>query len=134
VTAVDPLFPLPSSDFIFVHLATRYETSQVPREYNDQGWRSPLDLATVPFTETECYVATPNYRDVGVSQLVFCVILVPREFVVRHGDVMQVPEQHGLYPDLTGLMEIEQVRPNPSHTRVLCKRSQIDAQVEAGTV
>jgi hypothetical protein len=134
VTAVDPLFPLPESDFLFVHTATRYSTSTTRREADDNGWRTPIDMEAVPHDDTRAYVATPNYRDVGVTQVVFCVILVPRTFVVRFGDVMHVPEQQGLYPDLTGWMEIEQVRPNPSHTRVMCRRSQIGSQVEAGTV
>ena len=50
------------------------------------------------------------------------VALVRNNIIVSHRDQIEVPAAGTLPPQMQGLFRVDTVRPNPSHTRVLCMR------------
>lgn len=120
----DPLFPFPSPEFLFRHQVIIRRTSTEVEDSNNEGWADDDGAEKVP---TRAYVTAPDFQDAGASQNVSAVILVPRTLAVDFADEVTIEAQPGLHNAFVGDFEIEQVRPNPSHTRLLIRRPDLAA-------
>jgi hypothetical protein len=127
--SADPLFPLPSSDFLFVYRLTRYRPDVSSPEGDEEGWVERDITIEQKDEDIPCYVAATDRRDVGAFEIRGSVFLVHRDFEVRNRDLFVLEPQPGLAPTLEGAWLIEEVRPNPAHTRVLCTRATVPTQI-----
>lgn len=116
----DPLFPIPSPEFLFRHTVTVSRDSQVAVDTDDAGW--PITGSAEQVT-TRAYVAPPDPRTLTpAGQAVDVVVLVPNGTAVEHRDTIIVDPGQQLAAQHAGRYRITAVRPNPSHCRILCTR------------
>jgi len=118
----DTLFPVPPSDPLFVYDLTIWPTSAASAIVDDEGrWDHE---STTPVV-VPGYAAPPDTRTLTIATQagaeVDVVALVGRDVVAHTGDHVQIPEA-GLLLHLGGTYRVTLVRPNPAHTRLLCRR------------
>jgi len=116
---VDPIFPLPEPDFLWVYPLIHITSDPANVVVDNEGrWVTTGASVTVMG-----YVAAPDNKTYTLAEAkgVQCdlVALVPRGTVMRQTDLIIVPPtpigQEGTY-------RVTLVRPNASHTRVLIER------------
>jgi hypothetical protein len=120
VSYEDPLFPLPAPDWILTYTVLLRRVSQLVDDTNDEGFPTTTGA---PVVSIKAYLGSPDTRKLdrgGESADV--VVLVRNDTAVSHRDQIEVTPSSGLPTQLQGLFRIESVRPNPSHTRLLCNR------------
>lgn len=116
----DPLFPLPAPAFLLVHTVEIVRTSQLAQDTDDAGW--PLLTGAVRVA-ARAYVASPDPRTLTPAGMaVDAVMLVDNATTVDHRDRVAVAAGQALPAVLVGEFRVNEVRPNPSHTRLLCTR------------
>lgn len=116
----DPLFPLPAPDWILTYNVLLHRVSQLAEDTDAEGFPIKTGAATVPI---KAYLAPPDTKKLdrgGESADV--TILVRNDIAVSHRDQIEVPVSSSLPTQLCGTFRINTVRPNPSHTRLLCNR------------
>lgn len=116
----DPLFPLPGIDWILTFNVILHRTSQIVEDTDVEGYPVKTGAATVPI---KAYVASPDTRELDRGgQSADAVVLVANTVAVSHRDQIEVPVGTPVPPMMIGTYRVETVRPNPSHTRLLCTR------------
>lgn len=122
VPGVDPLFPFPEPTFLFVHELTYHATTSSP-VVDDTGWYDADAVVASSEQNVPCYVGNYDPSDVSAGDTkettISAVALVSRDRACRPEDEVTVTK--GL-SHLLGRYRIDQVRPNPSHTRLLLTR------------
>jgi len=118
--SIDPLFPFPEPDILWVYELIHTATAASLVATDDDGrWTS-----TGPSLTTVGYVAAPDNKAYRLAEVrgvqVDAVALVPRGFAVAVGDLIDVPSTVPM--GLPGRYRVNLVRPNPSHTRLLIER------------
>lgn len=116
----DPLFPLPAPDWILTFTVLLHRTSQLVDDTDAEGFPIKTGAPTVP---VKAYVGAPDTRDLDRGgEAADVTVLVRNDIAVSHRDQIEVPLNSTLPPQMCGLFRITTVRPNPSHTRLLCTR------------
>lgn len=135
---VDPVFPIPEPDFLWVHDLITHQTSASVTVGRGRKWVN--QSASVAFVG---YASSPDRRELdraarrGVR--IDAVILAPHGTVIDEADQLEVPAETisasgTVAPPstLVGRYRIDAVRPNPSHVRVLCMRIRGEDPAHAG--
>lgn len=118
----DPIFPLPDPGFLWVYNLVVHDQGASVTVGSGRKWR----WSNVSGASVMGYVAAPDRREVdraasrGVR--LDAVALVPHGTAVEEADELEVATTSGAPPTLWGRYEIQAVRPNPSHVRLLLVR------------
>ncbi len=127
---VDPVFPLPSPNFLFVHQVLVGAQDAVITASDGTWTRDP-----VVDTPVWGYLTSPNPQEVqratGRNAVIDAVFLCAHDTPVRHQDRIDSTtalEGTPIPTVLRGKYKIEAVRPNPSHVRVLLNRVEADPE------
>lgn len=125
----NPIFPFAPPFWLFCYSAVIVRTSQLASDTDEFGWPLLTGAATVP---VKAYLDQPEPRTLGPQgEAIDMVALVANGTVVDHRDLLDVPDGQSLPSVTPGRYRINQVRPNPSHTRLLCTRVSDPAGAEA---
>ncbi len=125
----NPIFPFAPPFWLFCYTATIVRTSQLPSDTDDAGWPVLTGAAQVT---VKAYLDQPEPRTLGPQgEAIDMVALVANGTTVDHRDLLDVPDGQSLPAVSPGRYRINQVRPNPSHTRLLCTRISDPAGAEA---
>lgn len=116
----DPLFPLPAPDWILSYTVLLHRVSQLAEDTDDEGFPIKTGAATVPI---KAYVAPPDTNKLNLGgEFADVTILVRNDIAVSHRDQVEVPTTSTFPPQMCGTFRVDTVRPNPSHTRLMCSR------------
>jgi hypothetical protein len=116
----DPLFPLPAPDWILTYQVILHRVSLLADDTDAEGY--PVKTGA-PTSTVSAYLAPPDTRKLDRGgEAVDLAVLVRNDVVVSHRDQIEVPDSAASPPQLVGLFRVDTVRPNPSHTRLLCVR------------
>lgn len=121
--SVDPVFPLPEPEFLWVHQLAFRNDSAALLDVDEEGkWTyDDSDLAT--FTG---YLTAPNPREVDRADahgvILDAVCLAPHGTGIGDDDVVIAGAASGVASYLQGSYRVGVVRPNPSHLRILLSR------------
>jgi hypothetical protein len=125
----NPLFPIAPPTWLFCYNAVIVRTSQLASDTDENGW--PI-LTGATTAAVKAYLDQPEPRTLGPEgEAIDVIALVPNGTVVDHRDLLDVPDGQSLPSVMPGRFHINQVRPNPSHTRLLCTRVTDPAGAEA---
>lgn len=127
--SIDPVFPLPEPDFLWVHdLAYRDDSAASLVVDEERKW-TYADTPAVTFTG---YLTAPNPRDVdradSTGVILDAVCLAPHGIGIDDNDVVVADSSSGVADYLQGSYRVGVVRPNPSHLRILLSRIKGDPQ------
>lgn len=120
----DPLFPIPSPDMLFVY-DLRVQPRGASIEVTPDGVPVPVTSldGSVPVRGYVSTLGRTERPDEVGEVLARAVALVPLETAVEERDTLFVEDTHGGLPRwLQGWWQVTEVRPNPSHIRVLLQR------------
>lgn len=120
----DPVFPLPSPAFLFVHEVLVGVQDTIVTQPDGRWTRDP-----VPTTPVRGYLTSPNPQETQIAAArgvtIDAVFLCPHGTPVRHQD--RIDSTAANVPSvLKGRYTVTAVRPNPSHVRVLVTRVEAD--------
>ncbi len=128
--SVDPVFPLPSPDFLWVHSLIRVPSTAASAVVDAEGhWH----YETGPSAAFMGYLTAPNPKEVERAATtgfpLDAVALAPHGTAVAERDRLiaaNIPGGEG--PWLDGDYEVALVRPNKSHLRLLLTRLRLPDQ------
>ena len=121
--SIDPVFPLPEPDFLWVHTLTYRIHTGASVVVDAEGHWVYGTATPVTF---QGYLTAPNPtefdRAAANAIRVDAVCLAPHGTAVTEESTITADAASGVYPFLQGTYTVSTIRPNPSHLRCLLTR------------